>query len=317
MKRSFFFLAGSILLLHLISCLFFIWLTDAGSLVRQKEKSWSVLPKPVPVWVMGDSHALYGLNPKEIGGCYNFASTSEYYTLVLQRLKKLLSEENKPQTIILTAGWHSFSPMGKSVWLNHELDDVFWSQLIQPRNFPKGKETPEIWRWWLGARLAPYAGQYYQWTRIWKPWVIEPDPLGFVSGSENFNDQSPSERKRLSLERLKAHFKQGFEPDSIQIKSLLEIRKICLESQIQLLLVRLPVTKEYKEAFLSKGGLSKLQPVWENLPEDVPVLELSTDKSISENWFSDPDHLNANGARWASNEIRKYLNIRRKPDATH
>lgn len=309
-------LAGA-MLLHGLYWMLYTQVLTAGSIQSRKAALFRTeRNKAARIWIMGDSHPMMGLNPANLPGSFNHAATSEYYFLTLHKLKNLLRENEPPEMIILPLDLHSFSAQGNALLLQHELDDVYWSGILNHREIRAEGLDDDWWRWYISARFFPYAGQYYRLLSIFKreSYTILPD--GFVPTDEVISSEDFPERMRAAKSRFDAHFQKFPVIDSAQLSALKEIRRICRKANIRLLLLSFPLSHEYLT--LSDAAF-ELWPV-QNLQKDIKkasrYLDFSRIFSHRPELFSDPDHLNSQGAWLFSEMLKLHIDsIMKKPAA--
>lgn len=284
------------LLIHLFSLGIYSTLLRINSLNEQKQRALDSIGDFPKFWALGDSHVLLGWNPENMPSTFNFATTSEYYALNLQRLNDLLQKHQKPEALILPFELHSFSPLGRKLWLGHEMDDVFWAGIYNPALNPEEKSGSVFRRWWIGARFFPYAGQFYQWTQLGKSPVYPLTKQGVALSDEVYDGNPEAARKRAC-----SHFPNGHQVDSLQLQSFLAILKLCREKKIPVLLVSFPVHPSYR-AEVPSASFRFLDSLETTLP--LPVLNTRHLFDSCTHCFMDPDHLNRRGANALMHKIR-------------
>ena len=288
-----------LVLLHTASVLLYRNLLRQNSLNEQKQAALDALPSYPAFWALGDSHVLLGWNPEGQPGMFNFATTSEYYALNLQRLHHLLQTRKKPLALILPFELHSFSPLGRKLWLGHEMDDVFWASIYNPDLNPDEKSGSDFRRWWIGARFFPYAGQFYQWTQVGKSPVYPLSPNGAVLSDEVYDGNPEAARKRA-----RSHFPAGHQIDPLQVQSFFALLNLCRKEEIPVLLVQFPVHPAYR-AEVPAQTIRFLDSLETTLP--IRAVYARSILDSCQNCFMDPDHLNRRGAnalmRLIQNEV--------------
>lgn len=292
--------------------LFFWWLyaevlTREG-LQRKKAALFSNQKnRQASIWIMGDSHPMMALNPDYLPGSFNFGATSEYYFLSLQKLKRLLSENRPPGILILPLDLHSFSAQGNALLLQHELDDVYWSQQTDPFELMDAG-LPSSWmRWYLSARFFPYAGQYYRLLASMKKEDYQVENNGFVPADAGFSKLSNTEKQQTAEARFRAHFDKFPAMDSLQVAALSGIAEICKNNNVRLLLLSYPVSDEYLRCAENKRGLEKVKHLADSVKGRHLHADFSRFFSGKPDCFSDPDHLNPFGAQLLSRHLKQTL----------
>jgi hypothetical protein len=288
---------------------------SAGSLQRRKASLFQTeRNKSASIWILGDSHPMMALNPACIPGSFNFACTSEYYFLNLQKLRSLLKDSQRPELIVLPLDLHSFSSQGNALLLQHELDDVYWSQLLDGKEIRSWNLPSEWMRWFISARYFPYAGQYYRFISWFKEDPYQVEANGFVPASEAISDQNQSERDEAAQARYQAHVQKFPARDFLQIKALQEIKITCRKEGIKLVLVSFPLSDDYLKMADGDSGLNPIRALQDSMKANDHYLNFSRVFSGLPEYFSDPDHLNSKGAEQLSKILKPKLDsIRKRP----
>jgi hypothetical protein len=311
--RNLFTLSLLLIILHL----FFWWLyadvLSCDSLQRKKAALFKTeRNRQASIWIMGDSHPMMALNPAFIPGSFNQGATSEYFFLTLLKLKAMLSESAPPGFLILPLDMHSFSAQGNALLLNHELDDVFWSQLVDPLEM-RHSGLPSAWmRWYLSARFFPYAGQYYRLVASLKKESYQLDSSGFVPAEEDFSTLSQANRQHTAETRFRAHFEKYPPLDSLQMAAFSEIISLCNSKNIRLILLSYPISDEYRRCAENQLELKSVKSLTDSIKARHCHLDFSRFFSGKPGFFSDPDHLNRRGAAVLSRRLNAALDSIRK-----
>lgn len=288
----------------------------ADSISRQKESAFEKQKSTPRIWIFGDSHPMLGINPALLPGSFNFSGTSENYFLNYVRLKHLISGNRKPEILILPAELHSLSNQGQALILGHELDDVYWSDRITLSFLNEENTGSSFTRWWLSARFFPYAGQFYRIFSQFKKTEYRSDSLGFIPTVENFESLTEQERKTSAEIRFQSHYQTYPAIDTFQVRYLRKTMALCTSERIRLVFVQFPVTKQYGNLCRGDAAVLKVDSVLKKELKTHPVLSMRDSFAGSPGLFSDPDHVNTNGAAKVTTRITQFLDSLRKTPAS-
>ena len=301
--------------------LFFYWLyadvLSSNSLQRKKAALFRLKKnRKASVWFMGDSHPMMAVNPAFIPGSFNLGGTSEYYFLTLLKIKRMLEESAPPEILVLPLDLHSFSAQGNALLLQHELDDVFWAGLINPIEIYHSGLPSDWMRWYLSARLFPYAGQYYRLLAFMKKESYQTDSAGFVSAEEDFSQLNPENRQLAAEARFRAHFDKYPPMDALQLAAFSGIVSLCESRKIRLVLLSYPLSEEYRQCAENHPGLKGVVSIKDSISSGQHHLDFSRFFEGKPGFFSDPDHLNLRGAELMSRRLNSALDSLRKIPAS-
>ncbi len=302
--------------LHVMFNFWYRNVLTADSISRQKESAFEKLKSAPRIWIFGDSHPMLGINPALLPGGFNFAGTSENYFLNYVRLKSLISQNKKPEILVLPAELHSLSAQGKALVLGHELDDVYWSDRISLSFLNEEITDPSFNRWWISASFFPYAGQFYRIFSQFKKSGYRSDSLGFIPTEDNFESLTEQEKKTSAENRFQSHFQSYPAIDTFQIRYLRKTMALCKSEGIRLVFVQFPLTKEYRNLCQVNPAVLKVDSVLDSKLKGYPILSLRYSFAGSPEIFSDPDHVNTKGAAQVTTRIAQFLDSLRKTPAS-
>ena len=306
-------LACALTALHGLFWFLYAEVLSSGSLQRRKASIFQTeRNKSASIWILGDSHPMMALNPANIPGSFNFACTSEYYFLNLQKLRSLIKDSQRPELIVLPLDLHSFSAQGNALLLQHELDDVYWSQLLDWKEIRK-RSLPSEWiRWFISARYFPYAGQYYRFISWFKEDPYQVEANGFVPASAAISEQNKTERDEAAQARYQAHFQKFPARDFLQMKALQEIKNTCRKEGIKLVLIAFPLSDDYLKLSDGDSALLSVRALQDSMKASSHYLNFNRVFTGLPEYFSDPDHLNNQGAEQLSKMLKPTLDSIRK-----
>jgi hypothetical protein len=291
MRKVFYFLLFFGILFFL-SHLVYFRVYDKISVNRWKEQKYKDKKQKPKIWFMGDSHPLEAVDPGLIPGSFNWAASSENFLLIYFKIKYLLSLGEKPGLLVLPLEYHSFSAQGKALILNHELDDLYWRNKLETSHL--GLNT-EFLRWKIQAWLAPFAGQFYKLSILWKPSPIRLNRFGFQADPGQWISK-PSAKHDLQS-KLESHFKKYDILDSLQLFFLHQTLELAHRNGIQVMFIRYPISNAYLDALPQYPQIQKIEKVINQISKQWIVLDFREIYKTRQDYFADPDHLNAAGAR--------------------
>lgn len=291
MKRSLLIGLLAFLFFYALSYALYVWLLKSLSVNMLKQENFTARYTRSGTWYMGDSHPLQAVLADSVPGAFNWASSSESYALTYFKIKDLLEKGYHPNRIVLPLEYHSFSAQGCALWLGHELDDVFWSSMA---DFNDPDWQSEFTRWYVQARLAPFAGQFYKLSRIGNRSHPEISNAGHQKSRDIFCQNPDS--AGIAGARIKSHFGKFHVVDSTQIRFLNKILNLAAGRGIQVVLVRYPLSELYLKSVQSLPCSPLLERTIRAASSGYKVLDFRTVFRNQPAYFSDPDHLNDAGA---------------------
>lgn len=254
-------------------------------------------------WIVGDSHPFYDIDPMYLKSSENLAATSENYVLNYFKIKNYLKSGKKPVYIILPAEYHSFSKQGLSLLFHHELDDLYWADLIDAEALARDCQSSEPKRWKWVARYFPYAGQYYRGltTPFKAPVYIE--KAGFFASNDIF-DQQPNP-DQLARDRVHSHTANHGLMDPVQILYLQKILDLCQREDILAIGIRFPIHPTYNQKMVRLPEVQQVDSLIQARFSQSILWDYRHFFDQETGNFCDPDHLNAAGAKKLTLDIRR------------
>lgn len=285
------------------------------SLPERKEHQYAELRGEVDTLIFGDSHALSGVDPDVLGAAFDFGLPTQFPPKVYGLLAAKIAEPDvQIERIVLQADLHTF-------WRHPETGFQLRYYAPVVDYLALGRQRGEALRFgvlgWVG-RFAPYIGKrtlmlgYL--ARGFPPelaWLRNvPLVRGSIKSDNRWLDRSEEERIELAAERVVTHFHFGEEFDDVAASSFRRILDLARSRGIGVVVVQYPVSTEY--LFAAGGRIDiathdrKLRGLLTAYPE---VRQLMARRLFAQNpeYFSDPDHINRQGARELSQHIRVEL----------
>ncbi|MBU0691292.1 hypothetical protein KKC97_13305 [bacterium] len=294
------------------------------SILLRKERQFEAFCDSTKYLFLGDSHIMHGFNPDSIGGSFNLAMSSENTMQTYFRLRYLLNESpcgKNIRCVFLPFEQHTFSSQRLNVY-----PETAWSITWYYRQFVDSFEEDEYADNWFS--LAKLHLQFYLWSyrnqgmviaQSPANWFGKPDSLrpilkGYLPRCENFSILPDSLQISYSKERSVYHFDPSkynlHEP--VLIEFFEKILKLCESKNIPVILLSLPVTREYYECGKNEFGIGTEHHELDSvLARYSKIYRLDyTDMFFDRNeYFADPDHVNEAGANLLSKKIAEDIAV--------
>ena len=259
-----------------------------------------VNPESDRVLIVGDSHAVTGLDPRLWEGGRSMALSAEPLMLTTLKLRTTLPHLPNLEAVVLAVGPHSLASFNDLRLSGDRSTNILFERLEGVVDFGELSDDVEV------AGEILFASRLRSW---WAPnphllmdwWERDGPPEARLhSHSEGFRRFSRA--PQLSQEKLAStilrHFPDTIPPVSpIQTAYLDSIAAVTREAGVQLVLVSTPLHPDYRDVVpppLFRAFDSQLT----RLDGDpaVTVLRLET-TVLPDTLFQDFDHINAEGAR--------------------
>lgn len=255
----------------------------------------------------GDSHVLSGIDPKYIDKSFNFASTGENYFQTYYKLKGILeSDIEKPKAIALSIDLHSFSSTRVK-----DFDNLWYWEKYIPFNemIQFGEESTA--QQWMDAYI-PIIGNGAGFLELFLQSNKSSVTLGYRALNEDFEQEE--NRKKAGEKRTKFHFKDAEDFDKLLVEKFSEIIDLAQENNVEVFLIKFPVSKEYLEgadkyidAKKYYENVDEILGKTKNKGKDIRLLDYQDEFFDNPSYFSDSDHLNHRGAKKLSEIIANEL----------
>lgn len=231
--------------------------------------------------VMGDSHMARGLNPDILGKAFNYSTLGETYYKTLSKARGLLrSGERNIGTIILPLDFHSLT------------------ETRNRRLKKKSKRTVDR----LIKNYLPYANR----LDIILPLMDKGNRVhseiikGLIVSERKFSLLSAKARGDMASSRAMGHFRPSAEIlDKAMVKDLLELLDTCQKNGVEVVLVKMPVTKAYHKAASEHFDINEYQAELDVILSKHPSVHVLNYRTLffgKNELFMNSDHLNKAGA---------------------
>jgi hypothetical protein len=309
---------------------------SSSSLVLTTDRMLEQIKKSqVEILVLGDSHPGTAIIPSHFShNLISWTSAGEKYHHNYYKLKYFLTHCQRPKVVILPLDIPSFSSN-----FSPEKDDFYWVKYMDYFEFGKKKNrTSKFIRKYVKGLFFPYAGEsatLYQW--LLKDYIdvtkagFAPSRVQGLDRKKNkfkkiaytaqsnssdaqpyFNDAGAKERQNAAETRvLNQFYKRNFF-DPLKVEYFNKILTLCRQANIQLLLVKFPVTLEYyryvsQHLFSPESYYQKIESIIPKNYIGYHILDYQDIFFDKPGLMKDPDHVNFDGAAIISKRINKKI----------
>ncbi|HNS16583.1 MAG TPA: hypothetical protein PKH94_06135 [Bacteroidales bacterium] len=258
---------------------------------------------------IGNSHNC--INTHILGNSFNYGSPSENFIQSYYKLKHILEEiPQKPQNLILQADISSFGPK----IANRFEYNSYWIRYIDYFELARIKEDRDVLTRWLEGRFISYAGNYKD-IQLSIFYRIKVKTLEIYNGYRphrdyrNFANEPNRQIVAWNKAKLLLSHETFLDPSiAVYFEKILQL---CQEKQISVIMVRIPMSKEFYEEESKIVPVDELYGAVEEIACRYPVYEGMMDYHDlffdHPEYFFDPDHLNIKGADLFTQRLVKDL----------
>ncbi len=282
---------------------------------------------------MGNSHNT--VNTYILENSYNYFSPAENFVQTYYKLKYILEETGKkPENLILFTDLSAFGPRAG----NYFEHNSYWVKYVDFFELARIKDDRSAILNWVEGRFFSYAGNYrdfklslvylikigklelhngYRPPRNFKNFAYErPEGVGILSDESSYDWSSAipvdsSERIRRARQKSSIYFVDGAYPDRTLAIYFEKILQLCRNHNVNVILLRAPVTKEYFQDVSSRIPVEeiyeRIEKIYARYPNVIKVLDYHDLYFDHPEYFFDGDHLNPKGAEEFTKELRKEL----------
>lgn len=246
--------------------------------------------------ILGDSHAVTGIDPKEISKSVNYSKHSEHPYFTYYKLKWLIESNQEIKKVIYSIGYHNV--LGDETLLLEG-----WQETMLPTYFPLLDTKSFIkevgFNKTIVLNIMIYKlGLIHESTLLyaWKALNSELLSQDYIFLGK-FLSKDNSHLSQFTIDAtVKRHYKnREVQLNSLNIKYIRKIVDYCKIKNIELTIVSTPLYWEYREQIPNIVEVN-FDRVTTNLKnEGVTVLNFSS-MNIAKDCFGDGDHLNMKGA---------------------
>lgn len=258
---------------------------------------------------MGNSHNC--VNTRILPLSFNYGSPSENYIQSYYKLKHILERSGKkPQYLILQSDLSSY---GTKISERYEYNS-YWIKYLDYVELAKVKEERSVLFKWLEGKLFSYAGNYKD-IQLSIVYRLKMKNLEMYNGYRphrdyhNFANEPNKQKSAWNKAQLILTNDLYFDPS---IKYYFEkILSLCQQHNVQVVLVRYPLTKEFntEERKIVPAGklISEIEAIASNYSVYRGTLDYHDIFFDHPEYFFDPDHLNVKGSDLFTERLVKDL----------
>lgn len=313
---------GKIVVLVAVALLLNAWLShwyvdvvQAESVPSRTERQYAQWRERVDTLVLGDSHPKWGVAPELLERAFNLAMPGQTPDETYATLKREVEDSRaKVRRVVIGADATFLSGWQQDVWLFNFYYARF--QDFLEVGWVRGDLLSHAVHGWLG-RWAPWYGTRGRIVRFFEKGsppdlpnsVHERMVLGGFLAERSWTDYPEEQWAALARGRARSHFPTDH-LDEAAPYFFGRILALCRERRIGVVVVRSPVTPEYLRATRDLVDVEAIERRLAALLAPYPeVVRLDARRRFREHpeYFADPDHLNALGARRFTPEVRAAL----------
>jgi hypothetical protein len=258
---------------------------------------------------LGNSHNC--INTHILKNCFNYGSPSENFIQSYYKLKYILEKTGKkPEYLILQADLSSFGP---KISDRYEYNS-YWIKYIDYRELARIKNSKDMLYHWLEGKFFSYVGNYKD-VQLSIYYRMKIKQIEMYHGYRphrdyhNFADEPDKQKTAWDKANLILSKEVYFDP---AIKVYFEkILQLCQVYGVRVIMVRMPMTKEFNEEEAKLVPADKLIAEVNAITSRYPVFAGSLDYHLlfvrHPEYFFDPDHLNIMGADLFTTQLARDL----------
>jgi len=258
---------------------------------------------------LGNSHNC--INTHILEKSFNYGSPSENFIQSYYKLKHILEKSwKKPGCVILQADISSFGP---KISNRYEYNS-YWINYIDYLELARIKDSRDILTKWMEGRFFSYVGNYKD-IQLSILYRIKIKTLEMYHGYRPHRDYRnfAEETDKQKLARDKANLilsKESYLDPAIKVY-FEKILQLCQSHGVRVIMVRMPMSKEFNEEEAKLVPADKLYTEVETITSRYPVFEGIFDYHLMfvdhPDYFFDPDHLNIKGSDLFTTQLAKDL----------
>jgi hypothetical protein len=257
------------------------------------------------ILICGDSHAAYDLNPEFLPGAFNYALPSETLEQTYYKLRAALPLMPGIKRVLLPLDLHTFSNYRRGQYT----DIWYWSKFLSSGELSEitGKSAAALWI----SGTFPFIGNGEEFKTLASGGSGTVVIRGWQRHTEDFS--ADSEKPVSGMKRATLHFPNAPKAiDSSMLGYLPRILALVKERGAETILIKFPVTPQYKRAVDERGidraAYYREADALARASGAAAILDYQ-DSIPQEPLFNDPDHLNASGAAVLTAKIANRLGI--------
>ncbi len=299
-KSSVVFVLAFLILLFLIDILYIGLVLPQKHFYKSEAQFRQNSDDGLKILFAGDSHPSWAVNPQYIKNSFNYAVPTETYEQTYYKMRKVLNEKNSIEVLALPYDLHSFANYQSNPWSEVR----YWSEFMDADELGKSsnKSIASVYLY----KYFPFLGKGNDFRIILFPGEKSTVISGWQQREEVLTDAKKDAKQKAELQ-----FRNY--PGIIDEKLLdffLRALDLAEGKHKKVILIKYPITNEYKAALEAKG--IKRGEFYSDLNKKiskygyVQVLDYQ-DLFDNNSLFSDSNHLNKNGAEIFSKRLNEDL----------
>ena len=258
---------------------------------------------------LGNSHNC--INTHILDSSFNYGSPSENFIQSYYKLKHILEQTGqRPRNLILQADISSFGP---KIADRFEYNS-YWIRYINYFELARIKGNRDVLSKWMEGKFMSYAGNYKD-IQLSIFYRIKVKTLEIYNGYRphrdyrNFANEPDMQRTAWNKAKLILSPEIYLDPSiAVYFEKILQL---CQEYRINVMMIRIPMSKEFYEEESRIVPVDKLYAEVEEIASRYPVYDRTLDYHDlffdHPEYFFDPDHLNIKGADLFTEQLVKDL----------
>ncbi len=258
---------------------------------------------------LGNSHNC--INTHILKNSFNYGSPGENFIQSYYKLKNILEKPGKkPQNLILQSDISSFGPM-----ISNRLEyNSYWIKYIDYFELARIKKNRDVLNKWVEGKFISYAGNYkdIQLSIFYRIKIKTLEMYhGYRPHRDYHNFANEPNRQRVAWNKANVILSPEAYLDSTIATYFEKILQLCQKQQIGVMLIRIPMSKEFYEEETRIVPVDKLYAAVDSIACRYTVYDRTYDYHDlffdHPEYFFDPDHLNIKGADLFSERLAKNL----------
>lgn len=274
-----------------------------------KDEQFEAYDDTLKYLALGNSHNC--INTHILENSFNYGSPGEHYIQTYYKLKHILEKtDKKPENVILFIDISSFGP----VVSNRFEYNSYWIKYLDYFEIARIKKKREILGRWLEGKFFSYAGNYKD-IRLSIYYFFKIGELNLHHGyrpHRDYRNFAREEDKRKAA-RVKTSIyltREGYFDRDLALY-FERILKLCSGHDVNVILVRIPVTREYFQEASSIVPVDdlyrKIENIYSRYPNVQDIFDYHDLYFDHPEYFFDADHLNPEGSDMLTRKLREDL----------
>ncbi|MEH7381382.1 hypothetical protein V7138_13045 [Bacillus sp. JJ1533] len=271
-----------------------------SDVVAQKEVMVKQKRDQIEVVSIGDSHVMNGMDIRD-DDFFNYGISGEPVPLGYFKTKWLIENVKDLDTLLLQLDYHIFSyyrttDVGHLAKQYRKYIDEDVSEELG--DYPSAQDFFENPFYSLQVNYRPIVlrtfFEYLQGDELHRPNIQD---NGVITGTDQFTDRTPEKRQRIAQARVNHHLYNNELIIDGMVDYYEKLIKLAQDNGIEVVLIRYPLANEYLQ-LIDEDVEAKFAKTVEEITSqyDVRILDYRNVFTEKQDYFSNEDHLNQEGA---------------------